>query len=157
MSVFPPEPKMGWNLHVTVAAVVENAGRFLLVEEETIDGVRLNQPAGHLDEGESLLAACSREALEETAHRVVPRALVGVYQWPRSDGEITYVRFAFAADLAGFEEGRVLDKGILRAVWMTRDELAACPERHRSPLVLRCIDDYLAGRRYPLDLIRHYD
>ncbi|GAA5184152.1 NUDIX hydrolase [Niveibacterium umoris] len=148
---------MRWSPHVTVAAVVENQGRFLLVEEETDYGVRLNQPAGHLDEGESLLAACSREALEETAHRVTPLSLIGVYQWPRPRGDITYVRFAFAAELAGFDEGRTLDAGILRAVWMTRDELAACPERHRSPLVLRCIDDYLAGRRFPLDLIRHYD
>lgn len=148
---------MGWNPHVTVAAVVEDEGRFLLVEEETDSGVRLNQPAGHLDEGESLLAACTREALEETAHRVNPVALVGIYQWPRPHGDITYVRFAFVGELTGFEPGRALDIGILRAVWMTRDELAACPERHRSPLVLRCIDDYLAGRRYPLDLIRHYD
>jgi len=148
---------MAWNPHVTVAAVVENEGRFLLVEEETDHGVRLNQPAGHLDEGESLLAACAREALEESAYQVQPQALIGVYQWPRPDGDVTYVRFAFAGVTTGFDEGRKLDTGILRALWMTRDELAACPERHRSPLVLRCIDDYLAGQRYPLELIRHYD
>ncbi|MCL2658515.1 MAG: NUDIX hydrolase [Betaproteobacteria bacterium] len=147
---------MSWSAHVTVAAIVEHAGRFLLVEEETADGARFNQPAGHLDEGESLVEACARETLEETAHRFQPEQLVGIYQWPRSGGDITYVRFTFAGRLDGEEPGRALDTGILRALWMTRDEIAACQARHRNPLVLRCVDDYLAGRRYPLDLIRHY-
>ena len=148
---------MSWSAHVTVAAIVERDGRFLLVEEETADGLRFNQPAGHLDEGESLVEACTRETLEETAHRFAPEQLIGVYQWPRPGGEITYVRFAFAGTLGEQVVGRALDAGILRAVWMTRDEIAATQERHRNPLVLRCVDDYLAGQRYPLDLIRHYD
>ncbi|MBI5790829.1 MAG: NUDIX hydrolase [Rhodocyclales bacterium] len=146
-----------WKPNVTVAAVVERDGRFLLVEEETDDGLRFNQPAGHLDEGESLLAACAREALEETAWNFTPTALVGVYQWQRPQGDITYLRFAFCGELGAHEAGRVLDEGILRAVWMTPDEIRACADRHRSPLVWQCVSDWLAGRRFPLDLIRHYD
>jgi len=146
-----------WKPNVTVAAIVEREGRFLLVEEETDDGVRFNQPAGHLDEGESLVAACAREALEETAWSFLPTALVGIYQWPRPQGDITYLRFAFAGELGAHEPTRSLDAGILRAVWMTPEEIVASRSRHRSPLVSQCIDDYLAGRRFPLDLLRHYD
>jgi len=145
-----------WKPNVTVAALVERDGRFLLVEEETDDGIRFNQPAGHLDEGESLVAACARETLEETAWHFAPTALVGVYQWPRPKGDVTYLRFAFAGDLGQFEEGRPLDDGILRAVWLTPAEIEASRSRHRSPLILQCVHDYLAGRRFPLDLIRHY-
>jgi 8-oxo-dGTP pyrophosphatase MutT (NUDIX family) len=134
-----------WKPNVTVAALIEREGRFLLVEEETEDGLRFNQPAGHLDEGESLVAACAREALEETAWGFAPTALVGVYQWSRPQGDITYLRFAFAGELGAHEDGRMLDACILRA------------DRHRSPLVSQCVSDYLAGRRYPLELIRHYD
>ena len=146
-----------WKPNVTVAAVVERAGRFLLVEEETDQGLRFNQPAGHLDEGESLVNACVREALEETAHHVRPTALVGVYQWPRPARDITYLRFAFACEVVGEEPGRALDTGIVAARWLTLDELRATRERHRSPLILQCCEDYVAGRRFPLDLIRHYD
>ena len=146
-----------WKPHVTVAAIVEREGRFLLVEEHTTDGVRLNQPAGHLDEGESLLTACVREALEETAHHVAVDALVGIYQWVRPAGDITYLRFAFACTLLSEEVGRALDAGIIRAVWLTREELLAQPERLRSPLVLQCVEDYLAGQRFPLTVIRHYE
>lgn len=142
---------------MTVAAVVERDGRFLMVEEETDDGVRFNQPAGHLDQGESLVQAAAREALEETAHRFRPDFLVGIYQWPRPVGDITYLRFAFGGELVGFDPERELDSGILRAVWMSLDELRATRERHRSPLILQCCEDYMAGRRFPLDLIRHYD
>lgn len=145
-----------WKPNVTVAAIVEQDGRFLLVEEETAEGVRFNQPAGHLDEGESLVAACTREALEETAYAFTPTELVGIYQWPRPQGDITYLRFAFAGNVGAHETARQLDTGILRAVWMTPEEIVACAERHRSPLVLQCVQDYLAGRRFPLDLIRHY-
>lgn len=146
-----------WKPNVTVAAVVERDGFFLLVEEETDAGVRFNQPAGHLDQGESLVTAAAREALEETAHHFVPEFLVGIYQWPRPAGDITYLRFAFGGQVTGFEPERALDTGILRAVWMTLDEVRATRERHRSPLILQCCEDYRAGRRYPLDLIRHYD
>ena len=149
-----------WKPNVTVAALAERDGRFLLVEEETPDGIRFNQPAGHLDEGESLLEACAREALEETAWRFRPTALVGVYQWPRpkreNQGDITYLRFAFAGTLGIEETGRKLDTGILRAVWMTPKEIEASQERHRSPLIWQCVQDYLAGKRYPLEIIHHY-
>jgi 8-oxo-dGTP pyrophosphatase MutT (NUDIX family) len=146
-----------WKPNTTVAALIERDGKFLLVEEETEAGIRLNQPAGHLDEGESLVAACAREAMEETAWHFHPRLLVGVYQWRRPQHDITYLRFAFAGELGDHEADRPLDDGILRTVWMTPGELAACPERHRSPLVLQCVEDWLSGRRFPLDMIRHYD
>jgi 8-oxo-dGTP pyrophosphatase MutT (NUDIX family) len=102
-----------WKPNVTVAALIEREGRFLLVEEETEDGVRFNQPAGHLDQGESLIAACAREALEETAWSFRPTALVGIYQWPRPQGDITYLRFAFSGEVGEHELGRALDVGIL--------------------------------------------
>lgn len=146
-----------WKPNVTVAAVIERDGKFLLVEEETDEGVRFNQPAGHLDEGESLLAAAARETLEETAHRFAPRFIVGVYQWPRPKRDVTYLRFAFCGEVLGEEVGRTLDKGILRAVWLTVEEIEARRALHRSPLVMRCIEDYLAGKRYGLELITHYD
>ena len=146
-----------WKPNVTVAAVIERAGRFLLVEEQTDDGLRFNQPAGHLDQDESLVVACTREAMEETAWGFRPTALVGIYQWPRPQGDITYLRFAFSGELGAHEEGRVLDTGIQRAVWMPPDEIRATTDRHRSPLVWQCVSDYLAGRRFPLDLVRHYD
>jgi 8-oxo-dGTP pyrophosphatase MutT (NUDIX family) len=146
-----------WKPNVTVAAVIERNGAFLLVEEETDDGIRFNQPAGHLDEGESLVAACAREAMEETAWHFRPTALVGVYQWPRPQGDITYLRFAFTGELGEHEENRPLDTGILRAVWMTPAEIEATRDRHRSPLIWQCVQDWQAGRRFPLDLIRHYD
>lgn len=147
---------MVWKPHVTVAAVVERDGRFLFVEEQTSEGLCFNQPAGHLNEGESLIDAVARETLEETAYRFVARSLVGIYQWPREGRDMTYLRFAFAGDLLGLEPDRALDTGIVRAVWLDRTELESQRARHRSPLVERCVDDYLAGRRYPIDLITHY-
>jgi ADP-ribose pyrophosphatase YjhB (NUDIX family) len=145
-----------WKPNVTVAAVVEREGRFLVVEEETADGLRFNQPAGHLEEGESLVDGTIRETLEETAYRFAPEFLVGVYQWQVPDGGVTYLRFAFGGAVVGAPTGSKLDDGIVRAVWMTHDELRECAVRHRSPLVLQCVDDWIAGRRYALDLIRHY-
>ena len=145
-----------WKPNVTVAALIERDGRYLLVEEETDEGLRYNQPAGHLDEGESLAAACAREALEETAWQFRPSALVGIYQWPRPQGDITYLRFAFSGELGEFDPGRRLDDGILRAVWLTPAEIEACRDHHRSPLIVQCVRDHLAGRRFPRDLIRHY-
>jgi len=147
---------MNWKPNITVAAVIERAGRFLLVEEETDDGLRFNQPAGHLDEGESLLHAVARETLEETAHHFTPRYLIGVYQWRQAAKDVTYLRFAFGGDLLGQEAGRALDQGIVRAVWLTPAEIEAVRERHRNPLLSQCIADYVAGRRYPLELLRHY-
>ncbi len=151
-----PSPQR-WKPNVTVAAVMERDGKFLLVEEETASGLRLNNPAGHLDPGETPEQGCAREALEESAHAFTPTALVGVYisRFQRaSDGEdITYLRFAFAGEVGAFFPDRALDEGIVRTLWMTADEIRACPERHRSPLLLRCLEDYLAGRRLPLDTI----
>lgn len=144
-----------WKPNVTVAAVIERDGRFLLVEEETDDGLRFNQPAGHLEEGESLLEAAVRETLEETAWHFVPEYLVGVYQWTRPQGDITYLRFAFGGSLGEEVVGRALDAGIVRPVWMSPAEIRASVARHRSPLILQCVEDWQAGRRYPLDLLHH--
>ena len=145
-----------WKPSVTVAAVIEHDGRFLLVEEETAEGVRLNQPAGHLDPGESLLAAAARETLEETAFAFTPMQLIGVYLWrsvPSAGDATTYLRFAFCGELGAHDPERVLDHGILGALWLTREEIAARAAQHRSPLVQRCVDDYLRGMRFPLDLL----
>lgn len=147
---------MIWKPHVTVAAVVEQDGKFLLVEEQTSDGILFNQPAGHLDAGESILAAVVRETLEETAYHFIPEALIGIYQWHQAAHDRTYLRFAFTGQLVGHDAERVLDKGIIRAVWQTADEARALKLRHRSPLVMDCIDDYLGGMRYPLAMLRHY-
>lgn len=145
-----------WKPSVTVAAIIERDGRFLLVEEETSDGIRFNQPAGHLDPNESLIDAVARETLEEAAHDFSPTALVGMYMSryvsSRTGLEVTYLRFAFCGKL-GRSYDRPLDEGILRTLWMTRDEMLACEDKHRSPLVLQCVDDYLAGKRAPLSLI----
>jgi len=145
-----------WKPAVTVAAVIERNGHFLLIEEETSDGIRINQPAGHLDAGESLAHAVTRETLEEAAYEFSPTALVGIYMArylsSRTGLEVTYLRVAFAGEL-GEAVDRPLDEGILRTVWMTREELAACQERHRSALVLRCVDDYLAGQRAPMSFV----
>jgi phosphatase NudJ len=144
-----------WRPSVTAAAIIERDGRFLMVEEETSDGVRINNPAGHLDPGESPAEACAREALEETAWTFRPTALVGVYlSRSRNSGkDITYVRFGFCGELVSHDPSRRLDQGILRAVWMTAEEVRASAARHRSPLVLTCLEDYLAGKRYPLDAV----
>jgi 8-oxo-dGTP pyrophosphatase MutT (NUDIX family) len=144
-----------WKPAATVAAVIEREGRFLMVEEQTREGLRINHPAGHLDPGESLLDACARETLEETAHRFTPTQLLGVYLW-RSDAAAdtpSYLRFAFTGALGELVAGRALDEGIVRTVWLTPEELARCAELHRSPLVMRCVDDYLRGQRYPIDLL----
>ena len=143
-----------WKPNVTVAAVIEKDGRFMLVEEHTSQGLRLNTPAGHLDPGESPAEGCAREALEETAHAFTPTALVGVYMARSADQpEVTYMRFAFCGVLGAQEAGRALDDGIVRTLWMTVDEIRKSVSRHRSQLLLRCVEDYLAGKRYPLALI----
>ncbi|PTB20901.1 NUDIX hydrolase [Trinickia symbiotica] len=144
-----------WTPHVTVAAVVERDGRFLVVEEETADGLRINQPAGHLEAGETLVEAVMRETLEETAHAFAPEALVGAYMTyiEKPGGGATYLRFTFCGPSAAESEARTLDEGIVRTLWLTADELRACRSRHRTPLVLRSLEDYLAGRRFPLDFV----
>jgi 8-oxo-dGTP pyrophosphatase MutT (NUDIX family) len=149
-----------WKPSVTVAAVIEEQGRFLLVEEETPEGLMLNNPAGHLDPGESPLEAVVREALEETARNFIPEALLGLYmarfQRPARAEDVTYLRLAFCGRVGQQIAGRALDRGIVRTLWMTAEELRASAPRHRSPLLLRCVEDYLAGRRLPLDAI-HID
>jgi 8-oxo-dGTP pyrophosphatase MutT (NUDIX family) len=145
-----------WKPNVTVAAVIEDGGRFLLVEEDTDDGRRFNQPAGHLECREALVDAVAREALEETGYHFVPRYLVGVYSWRNEAKDVTYLRFAFGGDVVGHDAGRPLDTGIVAARWLTADEIRASADRHRSPLIVRCVDDWLAGKRYPLELLTHY-
>ena len=144
-----------WKPSVTVAAVIEQGGRFLLVEERTADGLRLNNPAGHLDPGESLLQAVVREVLEETACVFTPSHLVGIHlaRLQRSGNDITYLRFAFAGRVGEPVPGRTLDAPIVRTLWLTPAAIEASRERHRTPLLWRCVQDHLAGRRYPLDLL----
>jgi 8-oxo-dGTP pyrophosphatase MutT (NUDIX family) len=143
---------MVWKPDVTVAAVTERDGRFLLVEERIRGRLVLNQPAGHLEDGESLLHAVVRETLEETAWVFEPQWLLGVYLWRGKAGHTT-LRFAFIGTVDHFESGRALDPPIVATHWLTREAIAAQSERLRTPLVLRCIDDYLDGRRAPLGTI----
>jgi len=162
-----------WNPSVTVAAIVEDGGRFLLVEEHTSEGLRLNNPAGHLDRGESPLEAVVRETLEETARDFAPHSLLGIYlsrfqrldvaapssaAGPEAAGQpgvedVTYLRIAYSGSVGAELPGRVYDQPIVRTLWLTADEIRASAARLRSPLVLRCIEDHLAGRRYPLDAL----
>ncbi len=154
-----------WKPSVTVAAVIakdfDGVQKFLLVEEETRDGLKLNNPAGHLDPGESPIQGCARETLEETAWHFTPTAVVGVYMSrferavPGEDEpmDITYLRFAFSGELGAHVTGQALDHGIVRTVWLTADEIRASTAMHRSPLLLTCMEDYLAGKRYPVELI----
>jgi len=154
-----------WKPNVTVAAVIERefdgVRKFLLVEEDTRDGLKLNNPAGHLDPGESPVQGCARETLEETAFHFRPTALVGVYlsRFERSQPEqeapldITYLRFTFCGELGEHVAGQALDNGIVRTVWLSADEIRASVPRHRSPLLLTSLEDYLTGRRFPLDMI----
>lgn len=154
-----------WKPSVTVAAVIakdfDGVQKFLLVEEETRDGLKLNNPAGHLDPGESPIQGCARETLEETAWHFTPTALVGVYmsRFERAEPgqdqptDITYLRFAFCGELGAHVPGQALDEGIVRAVWLTADEIRASTAMHRSPLLLTCMEDYLLGKRYPLELL----
>ncbi|HZU75431.1 MAG TPA: NUDIX hydrolase [Dehalococcoidia bacterium] len=143
--------------HVTVATVVERDGRYLVVEErvDAFGPTVINQPAGHWDEGETLFAAAVRETLEETAWDVELEALLGVYEYQPPALDYGFLRFAFAARALRHRPQHALDRGIERALWLTREELDACRARHRSPMVLRCVDDHRAGRRLPLDAIAH--
>lgn len=148
---------MVWKPNVTVAAVIERDGKFLLVEENTGDGLLFNQPAGHLEANESLIQAVARETLEETAHHFKPEYLIGIYRWHHPRKDIVYLRFAFGGSITGHEPDRPLDQGIVRATWLASEELRSATNRHRSPLVLQCVEDHLAGKHYPLDLLTHYD
>ncbi|WP_028238875.1 NUDIX hydrolase [Stutzerimonas azotifigens] len=145
---------MEWQPHITVATIVEDQGRFLLVEEYDQDELVLNQPAGHLEANETLLEAAIRETLEETGWDVELTGVVGIYLYTAPRNGVTYQRVCFSAKPIGHDPQRPLDTGILRAVWLDRDTLAADPSRWRSELVVRCIDDYLAGSRHALDLVK---
>lgn len=148
---------MQWKPNTTVAAIVENNGRFLLVEEEIEGNLVFNQPAGHLEQGENLLQAVKREVLEETAWEFEPESLIGVYLYPNpNDPEITYLRFCFYGYCTKEHKGQPLDDGIVRAVWLGPEELKAELHRMRSPMVMECINDHLRGQRYPLDLLHDH-
>ena len=140
---------------VTVAALVERAGGFLFGEERDDRGrLVINQPAGHVEAHESIVDALVREAFEETGWTVQPQSVVGIYQWGRPNGDINYLRIAIAADALTHDAASPLDEGIERPVWLSREELLSCRDMHRSELVLRCVDDYLAGESYPLRLLK---
>jgi ADP-ribose pyrophosphatase YjhB (NUDIX family) len=143
---------MVWKPDVTVAAVIERAGRFLLVEERIRGQLVLNQPAGHLEDGEALVDAVVRETLEETAWQFTPESLLGIYQWRSPRGHTT-LRVAFTGSVQGYDPARPLDAPIVTTHWLAREEIAQRSARLRTPLVLKCIEDYLAGRRLPLDAL----
>ncbi|MGL5632261.1 MAG: NUDIX hydrolase [Azovibrio sp.] len=145
-----------WKPSVTVAAVVEQDGKFLMVEEEAEEGIRFNQPAGHLEPGESLIQAAVRECLEETGYHFQPIDLVGIYQWTSSKNGVSYLRFAFRGKVLGHEPEQQLDDGIIAPRWQTPEQIRAGQEVHRSPLVLRCVEDCLAGTSFPLSSINFY-
>lgn len=144
---------MTWNPHVTVAAIIERAGKFLIVEELSQGQTVFNQPAGHWDEGETLLEAVVRETLEEAAYQFIPEAITGIYHWIQASTNITYLRLCFSGQCGEQISDISLDTGIQHTLWLSRDELAANQEKLRSPMVLRSIDDYLVGTRYGLDLL----
>lgn len=144
-----------WQPHIVVAAVVERDGLYLVVEELINGELRINQPAGHWEAGETLVEAVVRETLEESAWRVEPTGFIGTYVWQPDTLPYAFVRFAYTARALEHEPERQLDTGILRARWLSLDALQACQDKHRGPAVLQCIHDYRAGRVLPLDVVRH--
>ncbi|HEY6641177.1 NUDIX hydrolase [Povalibacter sp.] len=140
---------------LTVAAIVERNGEFLLVEERVGNAMVFNQPAGHVERGEELVAAVIRETLEETAWAFRPEALTGIYLWDHPEKQRSFLRFAFCGQVTSHDAQRRLDRGIERALWLNRQQIVMRSARLRSPMVLRCIDDYLQGQRYPLEVIQH--
>ncbi|MCI0655136.1 MAG: NUDIX hydrolase [Methylococcaceae bacterium] len=145
---------MAWKPHVTVAAIVERDNRFLLVEERISGSLLINQPAGHLEEGESLIDAVKRETNEETGWTFEPTSLIGIHLWQHPENSTTFLRVSFCGHCSDFNPAQELDLGIIRTLWLSREELAHRKHAHRSPLVLRCIDDYLSGARYPLSVLK---
>ena len=144
-------------IDVTVAAIIERDGRFLMVEERAGDKLVLNQPAGHLEQGESLVAAAAREALEETGHRFEPEHVVGFYLWRSEEADTTYLRIAFCGNVEPSADVAALDDGIVAVHWLSRVQLLRRSQQLRSPMVVRCVDDYLAGQRYPLDCLTYLE
>lgn len=147
---------MVWKPHVTVAAVIEHNQRFLLVEEQTSDGLRFNQPAGHLEENEDLITAVKREVREETAWQFEPAYLIGVQLWRKTPQGPSFVRFCFSGQAHSHDPTQALDEGIIASHWLSRDQIAANSAQLRSPLVLICIDNYLKGQRYPLSMLENF-
>ena len=147
---------MRWKPNVTVAAIVECDQKFLLVEENADNHIVFNQPAGHLEKDESLIDAVKREVLEETAWEFIPRAIVGFYMYPDQHSDITYLRLCFSGTCENHHPEQALDDGIIQAVWLNREEIKENEDKMRSPMVTQCIDDYLSGKKYPLDLINSY-
>lgn len=146
---------MAFQPDLTVAAVIERDGQFLLIEERVDNRLVFNQPAGHVERNESLIDAAIRETLEETAWAFQPEALVGIYLWDQPEKQRSFLRFTFCGQVGSHDPQRPLDRGIKRTMWMDRHQVLARSARLRNPMVLKCIDDYLVGRRYPLDLIQH--
>ncbi len=144
-----------WMPHTTVAAIVEQNGQFLLVEETTDRGNRFNQPAGHLEDNETILQAVVRETLEETAYDFTPQAVLGIYHWKHEHNDTTYLRFAFIGSVGAHYPQQTLDDGIIRTVWMSIEEIREKAHLMRSPQVLTCFEDYLNGRSFPLALLTH--
>ena len=155
-NTFDAEPRV-WCPHVTVATVVPRDGRYLLVEEKVHGRIVLNQPAGHLEPDESLQAAAIRETREETGWDVELDCLIGIQQWTSGNSGTQFVRFTFAAKPVHHDATRLLDSGILRAIWLDREEIIAASDRLRSPLILHSIDEWLGGRRLPVDSITRLD
>ena len=147
---------MQWKPNVTVAAIAEDKGRFLLVEENADNHIVFNQPAGHLEKDETLVEAIKREVMEETAWEFEPQSLVGVYLYPNPQLDIIYLRFCFAGRCITQDADATLDEGIIRAVWLSKEEIESRQDKMRSPMVLNCINDYLSGKQYPLDLLNHF-
>jgi ADP-ribose pyrophosphatase YjhB (NUDIX family) len=147
---------MVWKPHVTVAAVIERDNRFLLVEEHTPHGLQFNQPAGHLEENEDLIAAVKREVQEETAWQFEPEALVSVQLWRKNPDFPSFMRFCFVGQCHSHSPLQTLDDGIVATHWLTRDEICAEKHRLRSPLVLLSVDEFLTGQRYPLSILKSF-
>lgn len=150
----PNRDRTGVHPELTVAAVVERSGRFMLVEEHVSGKLVLNQPAGHVEPGETLVEAVIRESLEETAWSFVPEAIIGVYLWGREGARNPFLRVAFSGRCVTHDGKRKLDDGIERVLWLSRSDLMARSAQLRSPMVMRAIDDYERGIRYPLDLFQ---
>ncbi len=151
------ERLMVWKPHATVAAVIPRGDTYLIVEEPASNGTVFNQPAGHLEDNESLLDAVIREVQEETAWKFTPEYLLGIYRWRNPGKGNTHIRTTYVGSVSDHDPDQTLFDGIIGATWKTADELQACSDQLRSPLVMACINDYVRGNRYPLDLVRNID